>query len=925
MIGHSEQNRLRRAARLACSPALVAVAFCLVAGVLGRPGMAEGQASELTPLGSLQGSVSGCDDCSSAVSLTSVFPSGIDLGGENYTQLHIGSNGYITFGHGNSGYSPQGITAYTLGPIVAPQYDDLDPSKGGDVYYDQNAGAGHLVVTWKNVRPYSSPVDGSGTNSFQVVLRTAPDRAPTDFDIEIRYVDLQWARSGNNSAWPTAGWSAGDQATYAVLPGSGQSNFRDVQTGSNVGSAGVYQWEVTGGVVQSTPTVNGTDPASGITGTTAESGGAVSSDGGLPVTTRGVAYHTQSNPDIGNATASSGSGTGAFTATLTGLQPATTYYVRAFATNALGTAYGPQRSFTTLSTTPPTVATSAMSSVEPEGALAGGDVTSDGGAAVTLRGVAYGTDANPTTAANTATAGSGTGVFGVELEGLAPNTTYHVRAFATNSVGTAYGNDVSFTTPKLPQTILFAGPAEHVYGEPAFGLEATASSSLPVDYASSDPDVAAIADGTVTIVGAGAAVITASQAGDDTYLAADPVERILVVRPKPIQGTFTVPSEKVFDAYVDVTVTGRDLDGVEPADEGEVALSGGSAHFRSAAVGEDKIVTLSGAQLIGSRAAHYELAEIRTTLASVVPGPAHHFTLDGPGSVQAGVESAPFTVTVRDQYGNPTRLDTEATLQLSTDRERPTATFTPSDALTMLAGTGEASFNYANERVGSGAHQISVWHLSGSGLPGELHAERFIVVGGATVNRFRLEVVGTGPSGEPVVGEPFHIRITAIDVHGNVAEGFDGSVVLSSDGALDSGGGETPAFENGVLARHALRFTHPGSFTVRVSGAGGASGRSAPLEILELAPLVSVDLEVGDWTPALGDVVDLVVTATNRGPRTAYDVRIDNPLGGQHRLVAREVAPGQGSVEGDVGVWEVGTLEPGGSATLRILAEVVIP
>ena len=73
-------------------------------------------------------------------------------------------------------------------------------------------------------------------------------------------------------------------------------------------------------------------------------------------------------------------------------------------------------------------------------------MTSDGGASVTARGVCWGTSSNPTTAGNKTTDGSGTGVFTSSITGLTAGTLYHIRAYASNSVGTAYGDDVQFTS-----------------------------------------------------------------------------------------------------------------------------------------------------------------------------------------------------------------------------------------------------------------------------------------------------------------------------------------------------------------------------------------------------------------------------------------------------------------------------------------------
>jgi len=93
-----------------------------------------------------------------------------------------------------------------------------------------------------------------------------------------------------------------------------------------------------------------------------------------------------------------------------------------------------------------TVTTTAASAITNTSATSGGNVTNDGGATVTARGICYATTQNPTTANTVVNSGSGTGTFTSNLSGLTLGTTYYVRAFATNSVGTAYGNQISFTT-----------------------------------------------------------------------------------------------------------------------------------------------------------------------------------------------------------------------------------------------------------------------------------------------------------------------------------------------------------------------------------------------------------------------------------------------------------------------------------------------
>lgn len=188
-----------------------------------------------------------------------------------------------------------------------------------------------------------------------------------------------------------------------------------------------------------------TTAVSAITGSTAASGGNISTDGGVAVTARGVCWATSVNPTTSATCTSDGSGTGGFASTLTGLSLGTTYHVRAYATNGVGTAYGSDVAFTT-PTTIPTLTTRGASQITGTTATSGGDISSDGGAAVTVRGVCWATSVNPTTTATCTNDGTGAGGFASAITGLSTGTTYHVRAYAFNSAGIVYGGDVVFTT-----------------------------------------------------------------------------------------------------------------------------------------------------------------------------------------------------------------------------------------------------------------------------------------------------------------------------------------------------------------------------------------------------------------------------------------------------------------------------------------------
>jgi hypothetical protein len=194
---------------------------------------------------------------------------------------------------------------------------------------------------------------------------------------------------------------------------------------------------------------------SDITQTSATCGGDVISSGGYPVTAVGVCWSTSPNPTTSDSHTIDGSGTGMFNSTLTGLTINTLYYVRAYAINSNGTGYGNEETFTTLNLMMPIVTTSLITNITHTTATGGGDVTSDGGVTVTARGVCWSTASNPTIANRLTVDGSGTGIFVSYLSGLTAGTQYHVRAYATNSMGTTYGNEMLFET--IPIGIHYIG------------------------------------------------------------------------------------------------------------------------------------------------------------------------------------------------------------------------------------------------------------------------------------------------------------------------------------------------------------------------------------------------------------------------------------------------------------------------------------
>jgi plastocyanin len=192
-----------------------------------------------------------------------------------------------------------------------------------------------------------------------------------------------------------------------------------------------------------------TTAVTGITFTTATSGGDITSDGGAAVTVRGVCWSPTSGPTITDSKTSDGTGTGQFVSNITGITAGTVYYVRAYATNSAGTAYGNELSFTSTANSLSTLTTTIVSGLTSTAAITGGNITDDGGSNVTARGVCWSLTTGPTIDGSHTSDGTGKGSFTSNLTGLTAATIYYIRAYATNSTGTAYGNELSFTTNPL--------------------------------------------------------------------------------------------------------------------------------------------------------------------------------------------------------------------------------------------------------------------------------------------------------------------------------------------------------------------------------------------------------------------------------------------------------------------------------------------
>ncbi len=195
------------------------------------------------------------------------------------------------------------------------------------------------------------------------------------------------------------------------------------------------------------PTV-GVTTVSGITENSADVSAEITADGGTDIIEKGFCYSSSNaEPTLNDTQVASNAAGNSITATLEGLTGSTTYYVRAYATNARGTSYGAVQQFTTdLSLSVPALGNTSVSGITSTTATASATITADGGAAVTEKGFYYGTNNPPTEADMKVVSNAAGNAITADLSGLAPDTRYYIRAFATNSAGTALGAIQVFIT-----------------------------------------------------------------------------------------------------------------------------------------------------------------------------------------------------------------------------------------------------------------------------------------------------------------------------------------------------------------------------------------------------------------------------------------------------------------------------------------------
>jgi N-acetylneuraminic acid mutarotase len=259
-----------------------------------------------------------------------------------------------------------------------------------------------------------------------------------------------------------------------------------------VSSAGVFYGEESNFfTLKSVPQVE-TKELSNVEENSATCGGVVLNDGGEPVESRGVCWGTNENPTISDSTTLDGTGLGSFTSNVSGLSPTTQYYIRAYATNSIGTGYGKQKKIST-GVLYATVITAEPRNITSTSVTSGGEVTCDGGDEVTSKGVCWSINDPPTIEDSYSIDGSGEGIFESKIDTLNMGTEYYIRAYAINGKGVAYGEVFSFTTDTELPTVKTYVPESFSTTSATLGGEITCDGGSSLSNLgiclSSEPDV----------------------------------------------------------------------------------------------------------------------------------------------------------------------------------------------------------------------------------------------------------------------------------------------------------------------------------------------------------------------------------------------------------------------------------------------------
>ena len=242
--------------------------------------------------------------------------------------------------------------------------------------------------------------------------------------------------------------------------------------------AGTGYGDVQQFTTQNIPVLKATEIAN-VTQETVVCSGSILDNAGADVTEQGFCWSTTPQPTTENEkiTATAENGLGDFSITISGLQWGTTYYVRSYATNSVGTAYGDETSFTTWDV--PTVSKPNATTITAYTITCETSILFDGGTPITEKGLCWSTSSNPTIENNKLQITEGEETFSGTITGLTRGTTYYIRPYATNVVGTNYGEEIEVSTHTLA-TVSTITPSDITYNSAILKGNVTADGGTTV-------------------------------------------------------------------------------------------------------------------------------------------------------------------------------------------------------------------------------------------------------------------------------------------------------------------------------------------------------------------------------------------------------------------------------------------------------------
>ena len=673
----------------------------------------------------------------------------------------------------------------------------------GILYQNFSLGAGQSITMYWNYvsedyNPYNdgsfASLTGPGAQQVQCLVMTVGPPAGL----------VGATGSYGSSGWHSVTFTAnGGAGTYRL--GFGCFNWADQGYQPHL-----YVDNGMGGTSAPGYAVLTTKNVTGLSGSTASSGGTITSSSST-VTSRGVCWNTTGSPTTSDPKTTDGSGVGSFTSTLTGLTQGATYHVRAYAINTAGTAYGAEEIYTVPSSVAPSVTTTAITSITSTTASTGGNVTSDGGASITARGVCYNTGGTPTISdPKVIDPSATTGVFTSALSSLTANTTYYVRAYATNSSGTDYGSQVSFKTgPTAPVAITatpigaysFTAKWNTTAGATKYYLDVATDAGF-TSYVTgyTNKDVGNVLFYPLTGLTSGQTYFYQVRADNGSAISTSSNTITLTTK---VLNNFLVEAaaggtigEQMAGQAFTIKITARDATnsvisdwvGTTTITTNSVLSAGGTTTNFVAGILSSHSVTLTLAGTLKTLTSTNVGSPIVVSISNsftVIPAAINEFTLVANGPVTAGTAFT-VTATVYDQYGN---VKTNYTGANSVDWTT-TATSSPNGTARIIPANGNQTFIAGVATIGgftfynSDQSQLAPFASptititdAPTSKPGTTSA---ITVLNAPLDNFKV-VAGT----TQISGTPFSVTVTARDIYWNTCIDYAGSIRFkSSDDAL---------------------------------------------------------------------------------------------------------------------------------------------